>query len=90
MGVHRLSYEHEFEFNLRETDIAQAQLSLTVWQTGNEECADVLIGQCNVDMSTENITSAPGQSREVSKKLFKQSVSLRSLFARENKLHHAS
>ena len=73
-GVHRVSYEHNFEFNVCDTDLDQTQFVLTVRQ--HEESGDEnLIGECMVAMETVKITSAPGQRLEVSEKLFKQLVS---------------
>ena len=75
-GVHRVIYEHEFEFNLQETDLDKTQFFLAVWQTGNEESGDEsLIGECTLALDTEKITSAPGQCLEESRKLFKHLVS---------------
>ena len=73
-GVHNVSYEQNFDFHVYETDLDRTQVVLTVWQ--HEESGDEsLIGECAVAMDTVNITSAPGQSLEVSRKLIKHSVS---------------
>lgn len=75
-GVHRVSYEHKFEFNVQETDLDKTQFLLAVWQTGNEESGNkTLIGECTLAMDTEKITSVPGQHLEESRKLFRHLVS---------------
>ena len=77
IGVHRVIYEQNFEVNLSETDLDNVQLELSVWETGGEVSDEHnLIGKCTVAMDTVKITSAPGQSLEISRKLLKESVSL--------------
>jgi hypothetical protein len=74
IGVHGVTYEHNFEFNLSTSELDQTHLFLAVWQ--HEESGDEsLIGECTVAMDTAEITSAPGKSLVMSRKLFKQLVS---------------
>ena len=75
-GVHKITYEQEFEFNVQDADFDKTQFVLAVWQTNNEESREEsLIGECTIAMDRAKITSATGQRLEESRKLFKQLVS---------------
>ena len=72
-GVHSVTYERELQFRVCDTNLDHAQLDVTVWQTGDEHGGGSSVGECSVAMDT--VTTTPGLSLDISRKLFKKSVS---------------